>query len=36
MSNIIYKYESYKLMGILFDVHNNLGKGFSELYIKTH
>jgi hypothetical protein len=34
MTNIIYKDESYKLMGILFDIHNNLGKGFSEIVYK--
>ena len=34
MSNIIYKGESYKLMGILFDIHSNLGKGFSEIVYK--
>jgi GxxExxY protein len=34
MSKIIYKDESYKLMGILFDIHNNLGKGFSEIVYK--
>ena len=34
MSNIIYKSESYKLMGILFDIHSNLGKGFLEIVYK--
>ncbi len=34
MSNIIYKDESYKLMGILFDIHNSLGKGFLEIVYK--
>jgi len=34
MKNIIYKDESYKLMGILFDIHSNLGKGFSEIVYK--
>jgi GxxExxY protein len=34
MTNIIYKNESYKLMGIMFDIHNNLGKGFSEIVYK--
>ena len=34
MSNIIYKNESYKLMGILFDIHSNLGKGFLEIVYK--
>jgi GxxExxY protein len=34
MSNIVYKVESYKLLGILFEVHNNLGKGFLEIVYK--
>lgn len=34
MSNIIYKSESYKIMGIIFDIHSNLGKGFSEIVYK--
>ena len=34
MSNIIYKSESYKLMGIMFDIHSILGKGFSEIVYK--
>ncbi|SDB20449.1 GxxExxY protein [Flavobacteriaceae bacterium MAR_2010_188] len=34
MANIIYKDESYKLVGILFDVYNNLGSGFSEIVYK--
>ncbi|MFN3757411.1 MAG: GxxExxY protein [Flavobacterium sp.] len=34
MGEILYKEESYKIMGILFDVHNNLGKGFSEIVYK--
>ena len=34
MPNIIYKTESYTLLGILFDVHNNLGKGFLEIVYK--
>ena len=34
MSGIIYKSESYKLMGIMFDIHSNLGKGFSEIVYK--
>jgi GxxExxY protein len=34
MSKIIYPEESYKIMGILFDVHNNLGGGFSEIVYK--
>lgn len=34
MTDIIYKYESYKLLGLLFEVHNNLGKGFLEIVYK--
>lgn len=34
MKDILYKTESYKLVGILFEVHNNLGKGFSEIVYK--
>ncbi len=34
MPDIIYKTESYKLLGILFEVHNNLGKGFLEIVYK--
>ena len=34
MSSIIYKSESYKLMGVMFDIHSNLGKGFSEIVYK--
>jgi len=34
MSNIIYSEESYKLVGVLFEVHNNLGKGFLEIIYK--
>jgi GxxExxY protein len=34
MAEILYKDESYKIMGILFEVHNNLGKGFSEIVYK--
>lgn len=34
MTDILYKTESYKLVGILFEVHNNLGKGFSEIVYK--
>ncbi|WP_422083873.1 GxxExxY protein [Ulvibacterium sp.] len=30
MSNIIYKDESYCIIGLCMDVHNELGKGFSE------
>jgi GxxExxY protein len=34
MAEILYKEESYILMGILFDVHSNLGGGFSEIVYK--
>jgi len=34
MPNIIHKSESYKLLGLLFEVHNNLGKGFLEIVYK--
>lgn len=34
MPDIIYKAESYKLLGLLFEVHNNLGKGFLEIVYK--
>lgn len=34
MPKIIHHYESYKLVGILFDVHGHLGKGFSEVVYK--
>lgn len=30
MSQIIYKNESYFVIGLCMDVHNELGKGFSE------
>ncbi|HET8838652.1 MAG TPA: GxxExxY protein [Flavobacteriaceae bacterium] len=34
MSHIIYKEESYAIIGALFEVHNNLGGGFSEIVYK--
>lgn len=34
MSNILYKNESYTIVGALFDVYNNLGSGFSEIVYK--
>lgn len=34
MSKIIHQEESYQIMGILFDIHNNLGSGFSEIVYK--
>ncbi|MGB8704879.1 MAG: GxxExxY protein [Gillisia sp.] len=30
MTNILYKEESYQILGALFEVHNNLGGGFLE------
>ncbi len=34
MSNIIYKTESYNIVGVLFEVYNTLGSGFSEIVYK--
>ena len=34
MSELIYKNESFQIIGILFEVHNNLGGGFSEIVYK--
>ena len=34
MEEYIFKEESYKIVGILFEVHKNLGKGFSEIVYK--
>lgn len=34
MTKILYKEESYKIIGICFEVHNNLGAGFSEIVYK--
>ena len=34
MTEIIYKDESYKIIGICFEVHNNLGLGFLEVVYK--
>ena len=34
MSKIIFKEESFQIVGILFEVHNNLGGGFSEIVYK--
>ena len=34
MENIIYKDESYKIIGKCFEVHNNLGPGFLEIVYK--
>ncbi len=30
MSQIVYKHESYFVVGLCMDVHNELGKGFNE------
>jgi GxxExxY protein len=34
MDNILFKEESYKIIGICMDVHNNLGAGFLEIVYK--
>jgi GxxExxY protein len=34
MSNILYKDESYVIVGVLFEAYNNLGSGFSEIVYK--
>ena len=34
MSYLIYKQESFKIVGICMEVHNNLGRGFSEIVYK--
>lgn len=34
MSRIAYKDESYEIVGVLFEVYNNLGSGFSEIVYK--
>jgi len=34
MSNLIYKQESYDIIGKCFEVHNNLGPGFLEIVYK--
>jgi GxxExxY protein len=34
MTEIIYKEESYEIIGICMEVHNYLGKGFSEIVYK--
>lgn len=34
MEEYLYKDENYKIVGILFEVHKNLGKGFSEIVYK--
>ena len=34
MEEYIFKEENYKIVGVLFEVHKNLGKGFSEIVYK--
>jgi len=34
MTNLIYKEEAYEIIGICFEVHNNLGPGFLEIVYK--
>lgn len=34
MNEIIYKEESYKIIGLCMEVHNNLGAGFLEIVYK--
>jgi GxxExxY protein len=34
MDNILFKEESYKIIGICMEVHNNLGAGFLEIVYK--
>jgi GxxExxY protein len=34
MDDLIYKEECYKIVGLLYEVHKNLGKGFSEIVYK--
>ncbi|MFV8269829.1 GxxExxY protein [Flavobacterium sp. GT2N3] len=34
MSQYLFKEETYQIIGILFEVHKNLGKGFSEIVYK--
>lgn len=34
MGNIVYKEESYHIIGACFEVHNNLGAGFLEIVYK--
>jgi GxxExxY protein len=35
MENILYKAESYKIIGLCMEVHNNLGAGFLEIVYKN-
>ena len=34
MSQFLYQDDTFKIIGILFEVHKNLGKGFSEIVYK--
>jgi GxxExxY protein len=34
MAQYLFEKETYKIIGILFEVHKNLGKGFSEIVYK--
>ena len=34
MKNLIYKEEAYQIIGLCFEVHNNLGPGFLEIVYK--
>ena len=34
MDDLIYKDECYQIVGLLYEVHKNLGKGFSEIVYK--
>lgn len=34
MEEYLHKEESYKIVGVLYEVHKNLGKGFSEIVYK--
>ena len=34
MNEYLYEEESYKIIGVLFEVHKQLGKGFSEIVYK--
>ncbi len=34
MDNFLYKDKTYEIIGVLFEVHKNLGKGFSEIVYK--
>lgn len=34
MEENLFKNETYKIIGVLFEVHKNLGKGFAEIDIK--